>query len=54
MVVYRISALKEHEIYTQPPREAISVPGTFLRDGGRLLNLKRGGGVYMAVSQSYK
>ena len=47
MVVYIIPALKEHEIYTPPPRETIFTSGTFLRDGGRFLNIQRGGGVYM-------
>ena len=50
MVVYRIPAPKEHEIYTPHPREALFPPGTFLRDGGRFLDIGRGGGVYMAVS----
>ena len=53
MVVYRIPALKEHEIYTPHPREAIFSPGIFLRDGGRFLDIGRGGGVYMVVSHLF-
>ena len=53
-MVYRIPVLKEHEIYTPHPREAIFSPGIFLRDGGRFLNIGRGGGVYMVVSQRSK
>ena len=53
MVVYIIPALKANEIYTPPPREAIFAPGTFLRDGGRFLDIQRGGGVYMAGFHFY-